>query len=200
VQLQAVATGRVPVVGVSRFAAPAEPATGATSERSSEKIGEGESVRPLVRERLAGAFEALRLAGDAHAVRRGAPETVALVAVGTPAQWRGRVEFCRAYFGVAGLAVVETDGAEDVDEAARQFAATGARAAVICSADALYPKMVPALVPALRAAGASVVLLAGRPKDQVEALQAAGIDLFVQLGGDAVALLGELLTRLEVRR
>jgi methylmalonyl-CoA mutase len=70
-------------------------ATGATSEASSEKIGEGESVRPLVRERLAGAFEALRLAGDAHAVRRGAPETVALVAVGTPAQWRGRVEFCR---------------------------------------------------------------------------------------------------------
>jgi methylmalonyl-CoA mutase len=70
---------------------------------------------------------------------------------------------------------------------------------VICSADALYPAVVPALVPKLRAAGASVVLLAGRPKDQVEALQAAGIDLFVQLGGDAVALLGELLTRLEVR-
>jgi methylmalonyl-CoA mutase len=198
-QLQAVATGRVSVVGVSRFAAPAEPATGAVSEASSEKIGEGESVRPLVRERLAGAFEALRLAGDAHAVRRGAPESVVLVAVGTAAQWRGRVEFCRGYFGVAGLAVIETDGTEDVDEAARLFAATKSRAAVICSADALYPAVVPALVPKLRAAGASVVLLAGRPKDQVEPLQAAGIDLFVQLGGDAVALLGELLTRLEVR-
>lgn len=199
-QLQAVATGRVPVVGVSRFAAPAEPMTGATTERAPDKIGEGEVVRPLVRERLAGAFEALRLAGDAHAVLRGAPETVALVAVGTQEQWRGRVEFCRAYFGVAGLAVVETEGAEDAKEAARQFAATRARAAVICSADALYPAMVPALVPMLRAAGASVVLLAGRPKDQAAALQAAGIDLFVQLGGDAVVLLGELLTRLEVRR
>ena len=47
--------------------------------------------------------------------------------------------------------------------------------------------------------GALAVLLAGRPKDTAEALQAAGIDLFVQLGGDAVALLGDLLTRLEVR-
>jgi methylmalonyl-CoA mutase len=196
---RAVACGRVAIVGVSRFAAPAEPPTGATPVDDDEEGAGGAAVDALVRERVAAPFEALRLAGDAHAARRGAPETVALVAVGTPAQSRGRVEFCRAYFGVAGLAVVETEGTEDVETAARQFAATGARAAVICSADALYPTIVPALVPALRAGGARVVVLAGRPKDQAEALQAAGVELFVQLGGDAVALLGELLTRLEVR-
>jgi len=44
-----------------------------------------------------------------------------------------------------------------------------------------------------------VVLLAGRPKELVEAMTGAGIDLFVQLGGDAVVLLGELQRRLEVR-
>ena len=196
---KAAATVRLPVVGVSRFAAPDEPSTGASISAAPTRGGESEVVRPLVRERVAEPFERLRLAGDMLAHKRGAPETVALVAVGTPAQWRGRVEFCRAYFGVAGLAVVETEGAEDLEEVVRQFAATRARAAVICSADALYPEVVPALVPRLRAAGASAVLLAGRPKDTAEALQAAGIDLFVQLGGDAVALLGDLLTRLEVR-
>ncbi len=85
-----------------------------------------------------------------------------------------------------------------MDEVARQFAASGSRVAVICSADAVYADAVPRLVPALRAAGAAVVLLAGRPKELVEAMQAAGVDLFVQLGGDAVALLGELQARLEV--
>ncbi len=195
VQRKAVATVRMPVVGVSRFAAPTEATTGATNVVKLEKSGEGEVVRPLVRARLAEAFEALRLAGDAHAQRRGSPEAVALVAVGTPAQWRGRVEFCRAYFGVAGLAVIETEGAEDIEGVVQQFQATKARAAVICSADALYPELVPVLAPRLRAAGASVVLLAGRPKD-AEAQR--GIDLFVQFGGDAVALLGELLKRLEV--
>lgn len=55
----------------------------------------------------------------------------------------------------------------------------------------------PLLVPALRSAGAAVVLLAGRPKDLVEAMMTAGVDLFVQLGGDVV-LLGELQRRLEV--
>ncbi len=145
----------------------------------------------LVRARLAAPFEALR-AGASGA-------TVALVAVGEPAQWRGRVEFCRAYFGVGGFVAVETAGAVEVEEVARQFAATGARAAVICSSDAVYPGVVPRLVPALRAAGASVVLLAGRPKELVEAMMAAGVDLFVQMGADAVVLLGELQRRLEVR-
>ena len=54
-------------------------------------------------------------------------------------------------------------------------------------------------MPLLRAAGATVVLLAGRPKDQVEGLAAAGIELFVQHGGDALALLGALQRRLEVQ-
>jgi len=43
------------------------------------------------------------------------------------------------------------------------------------------------------------VLLAGRPKELVEAMMAAGVELFVQMGGDAVVLLGELQRRLEVR-
>ena len=233
VQAAAVASVRLPIVGVSRFAAAQERATGATAVVDalggvSEGTGAGglaggtgevaegtgggglaggtgEAVSEdrlrlggavvtaarLVRSRLAAPFEALRAAA------RG--ETVALVAVGEPAQWRGRVEFCRAYFGVGGFVAVETAGAVEVEAVARQFAATGARAAVICSSDAVYPGVVPRLVPALRAAGASVVLLAGRPKELVEAMMTAGVDLFVQLGGDVVVLLAELQRRLEVR-
>lgn len=222
VQAGLVASVRVPIVGVSRFAAPDERATGATAavdllagaeygglaewtglDEVSEGTGETgsgdrlrlaaavERVTPLARSRLAEPFEKLRAAASG--------EAVALVAVGEPAQWRGRVEFCRAYFGVGGFAAVETAGAVEVEEVVKQFAATGARAAVICSSDALYPEVVPRLVPLLRAAGARVVLLAGRPKELVEAMTGAGIDLFVQLGGDAVVLLGELQRRLEVR-
>jgi len=233
VQAQAVASVRLPIVGVSRFAAAHERSTGATAivDRLAGELVEGtgdaghgspsevtegtgpdaarelvegtgdtgrlrlgqarEQVTALARARLSEPFERLRA--------RATGEAVALVAVGEPAQWRGRVEFCRAYFAVGGFVAVETAGALDVDEVARRFAATGSRVAVICSADAVYADAVPRLVPALRAAGAAVVLLAGRPKELVAAMQAAGVDLFVQLGGDAVALLGELQARLEVR-
>lgn len=199
-QAQAVATVKLPIVGVSRFAAAQERATGAARVDDDLVHGTGlgghvladrgaEVAPALVRARLAEPFEALRV---------GAGELVALVAVGTPAQSRARVEFCRGYFGVGGLTVCETAGAEDVDAAVQQFKDTGARAAVICSADALYPELVPALAPKLQAAGAVVVLLAGRPKELEATLAAAGIDLCVQFGGDAVALLGELKRRLEV--
>lgn len=152
-----------------------------------------EVVTPLQRARLAAPFEALRAAVQAAAGQ------VALVAVGSAAQSRARVDFCRAYFAVGGFTVIETAGAIELEAAAQQFAATGARAAVICSADAVYAEVVPRLVPLLRAAGAKVVVLAGRPKDQVEALAAAGVELFVQQGGDALALLAELERRMEVQ-
>lgn len=193
-QAQAVASVRVPIVGVSRFAAMAakdERPTGARAVTPTQTDGAGEMVAPLVRTRLAGPFEALR-----GTSRR---ERVALVAVGEPAQWRARVEFCRAYLEVGGFEVVETPGTQELAQVVQQFAATGARAAVICSADAVYPTVVPRLVPSLRGAGAVAVLVAGRPKDQAELLTAAGIDLFVQLGGDAPALLASLQRRLEVR-
>ena len=240
-QAQAVATLRLPIVGVSRFAAAQERDTGATPaadpladglspetgpapglssetgladglpartgdmregtgprghvEEDMLTLADGarEAAPPLLRARLAGAFEALR--------GRSRGDVVALVAVGEPAQWRPRVEYCRAFLGVGGFGVVETEAATEAAAAAASFAATGARAAVICSADEVYPALVPELAPRLRAAGATVVLLAGRPKDPglEQALAAAGVELFVQHGGDALALLGELQRRLEVR-
>ncbi len=221
-QAEAVATLRLPIVGVSRYPAAQERdpgaevvvdllgeegpggdemarGTGAPGHVEEDRTCLGltgaaaEVVTPLRRARLAAPFEALRAA-----VRR-TPGRVGLVALGSAAQSRPRVEFCRAYFGIGGFEVVETAGAVELETAAQQFAATGAQAAVICSADAVYAEAVPRLVPLLRAAGATVVLLAGRPKDQVEGLAAAGIELFVQHGGDALALLGALQRRLEVQ-
>ncbi len=194
-QAEAAATLRLPIVGVSRFPAAYErdPGAGPVVDLLEVASAAAEVVTPLQRTRLAAPFEVLRAAVQASAGQ------VALVAVGSAAQSRARVEFCRAYFAVGGFSVIETEGAPLLEDAARQFKATGARAAVICSADAVYAEAVPRLVPLLRAAGAKVVVLAGRPKDQVDALAAAGVELFVQQGGDALALLGELQRRMEVQ-
>ena len=50
----------------------------------------------------------------------------------------------------------------------------------------------------LKAAGATRVLLAGRPKEQ-DALKAAGVDEFIFAGGDAIATLTRLHDALGVR-
>lgn len=157
--------------------------------------GVGEPVQALARGRLSAPFEALRARADAWTARHGSPPRVALVPVG--AQSRARVEYVRAYLPVGGFAALELPASEDPEEAARRFADTGAALAVICGADASYPDAVPALAPKLRAAGARAVVLAGRPKDQVDALRAAGVDLFIAAGADALATLEALQRRLE---
>lgn len=155
--------------------------------------GPGERVTPLDRGRLAAPFEALRARGEAL----GSPK-VALVAFGTASEVRPRVEYARAYFPVGGFEVVEDEPTESVQVAAARFANSGAKVAVICGADARYATAVPELVPGLRAAGARVIVLAGRPKDLWEALAAAGVDVFIAAGADALAALGAVQERLEV--
>ncbi|MCY1072708.1 methylmalonyl-CoA mutase family protein [Nannocystis sp. RBIL2] len=155
--------------------------------------GPGERVTPLDRGRLAAPFEALRARGAAL----GSPK-VALVAFGTASEVRPRVEYARAYFPVGGFEVIEVEATEELQVAAARFANSGAKVAVICGADARYATAVPELVPGLRAAGARVIVLAGRPKDLWEALAAAGVDVFIAAGADALAALGAVQERLEV--
>ncbi|MDC0669927.1 methylmalonyl-CoA mutase family protein [Nannocystis radixulma] len=155
--------------------------------------GPGERVTPLQRGRLAAPFEALRARVEAAGSAK-----VALVPFGTASEVRPRVEFARGYFPVGGFEVVEVEATEEIQVAAARFANSGARVAVICGADARYATAVPELIPGLRAAGAHVVVLAGRPKDLVEALAAAGVDVFIAAGADALAALGAVQERLEV--
>lgn len=149
--------------------------------------GAGESVAPLARARLAAGFEALRGA---------TPLRARLVAVGDLAAQKPRIDFVRALLASGGVALVGESPDASVDAALAAFAADPTAAAVICGADGDYPALVPALAGRLRSAGASVLLLAGRPKDQVEALRGAGVDIFLHLGCDVLATLGELRGRL----
>ncbi len=67
----------------------------------------------------------------------------------------------------------------------------------ICSTDETYPELVPPLVAAIKAAApGTVVILAGRPAEQVEALRAAGVDEFIYFGADALAINRWLLEQL----
>jgi len=75
--------------------------------------------------------------------------------------------------------------------------ASGAPAVVICSTDETYPDVVPPLVAAIRAlAPETVIILAGRPAEQVEALKAAGVDEFIYFGADCLALNEWLIERI----
>jgi methylmalonyl-CoA mutase len=176
-------------------------------------------VAPLPRNRAAEPFEALRQKALSLTLSQGErepdgewePDPLALrervgeralprlflANLGPPRQHKARADFTQAFFEVGGFQVITNNGFATPDEAAAAALAAGAPAVAICSTDETYPELVPPLVAAIKSAAPNtVVILAGRPADQVEALRAAGVDEFIYLGASVVAVNDWLLKHL----
>ena len=151
---------------------------------------DGETCEPLTPARLAEPFEALRDRSDAHLAAEGARPKVFLAELGTPADFTARATFARNFFEAGGLETSTASGDEDLGPA---FTASGARLACICSSDEIYASDAASAAQALKAAGADLVYLAGRPGDGVET---SGIDDFIFAGSDVLDMLERTHTAL----
>lgn len=158
----------IPVLGVSDFANLGETLPGPVPAHGVEGAG-------LPAHRDASPFEALRARAD-----RGAPE-VALVTLGSLAESRPRAGFAAGFFSAGGLRTHETTADEE------------ASVACLCGTDERYEAEAATRARALKAAGCKRVLVAGRPGALEAPLREAGVDGFVFVGCDAVAILSDLL-------
>lgn len=169
----------------------------AAALRRDKGAATGPTVIPLAEGRAAEPFETLRDATNSYTKMSGRPPRLFLANLGPPRQHKARADFTQAFFEVGGFQVISNNGFKTTDEAAAAALASGAPAVAICSTDETYPELVPPLVAAIKAAAPNtVVILAGRPADQVEALRAAGVDEFIYFGADALAINRWLLEQL----
>ena len=175
-RLAEIAKRKAPILGVSEFANPEE-----KLPRPPSKSGApADSGTGLPAHRDAEPFEDLRLRVEEAGAR---PEAV-LVTLGPLAESRPRVGFASNFFGAGGMRVRETTK----DEAARVVC--------LCGSDERYAAEAVSRAKALKASGCARVLLAGRPGSLEAPLREAGVDGFLYVGCDAVAVLGELLEAL----
>ncbi len=130
--------------------------------------------------RLAEPFEAIRLRTERHAAATGHVPRVLLLERGDLRMRKARAAFCLNFFGCAGFDIAQSDALSDAD------------LVVLCSADADYVDLARAIVPQVRVP----VLVAGLPKDHVDALTAAGVAGFIHLRSNAVQTLREWQDRL----
>lgn len=172
-QLELISKRKVPILGVSEFAN--------LGETLPQPVPRGEAPRrfadALPVHRDAAAFEALRARADAQ---EPAPEAL-LVTLGTVAESRPRVGFAAGFFAAGGIHTRESA----TDQAAC--------IACLCGTDERYAAEAAARARALKAAGCSRVLVAGRPGALEGSLREAGVDGFIYVGCDAVATLAALL-------
>ncbi|MET0405857.1 MAG: methylmalonyl-CoA mutase family protein [Cystobacter sp.] len=189
---KAVRTRRLPIVGVSEF-----PHLGELAVRREARPLAPEQTPPRTA-RFAETFEALRDASDRYLAAHGSRPRAFMANLGTVAEHTARATWIVNALAVGGIEAQEHHGFPDAAAAASLFAGSGAALAVIAGPDALYPEWVPTLCAELRARGARVVAVAGRPGEHEAAFRAAGVDVFLFAGADLFALLSSLHQQLGV--
>lgn len=173
---------------------------GATLGRITQALSSGTPARVvrLESERQAAPFEKLRTATRLHRDKTGAFPQVFLANLGPIPRHKLRATFAANFFEAGGIEALGNDGFETPEAAAEAFRISGAPLVVICSTDETYVEQVPRLAPLLRQNGARAVIMAGRPGDHEAIFREAGVDTFIFLGCDVLAVLDDLLRRVGV--
>jgi methylmalonyl-CoA mutase len=166
------------------------------------RINDGASatITPVHLARAAAPFEVLRTAMDRYSLQHQGRPAVFLCNLGPLRDYKARADFSRGFFACGGYDVISSGGFETPGDAAKAFINSGARVAVICSADDRYPMLVPPLVASIRSKCAdAIIVLAGFPPDQIDAHKKAGVDEFIHVRADAVELLAQFHRKLGIQ-
>ena len=186
-----IATGRVELTGVSVFPFLGDDGVKVTPYATTAPLAKP-VVRPLTPHRLGEAFEKLRDAGDAFLAKTGKRKRIFMANLGEIAEHNKRSQWMWNFLAAGGIEGLTSDGYKNAATAAEGFKASGAKIACICSSDEVYAREAEAAAKALKDAGATRVLLAGRPGEAEKGLRAAGVDAFVFAGQDAIVVLEDL--------
>jgi len=175
---KAVSSRRRTMVGVNNYPDLSEKAIG-----PAPAADEGATAFPTFR--LAEPFERIRERTMRHARETGRAPRVLLLKRGDAKMRTARVNFMLNFLGCAGFEIAESE----------DYAGAGADLIVLCSSDAEYLPFAQEVCAAVRVP----VIVAGNPKDQIDALKAAGVEGFIHIGSDAVETLTDWQQRLGVR-
>lgn len=161
--------------------------------------GTDSGIEPLPRFRSGEPFEALRQRIEAYAKEHDGPPEIFLLPIGDPSQRSARATFARNFFGVSGFRIDENLRFESPKEGAAAAIEADPDIVILCSSDAEYADYAPAVCNHLREADVdALVVVAGYPSDQIEDLEAAGVDGFIHNRSNLLDTLEDYQRRLGI--
>jgi methylmalonyl-CoA mutase len=174
---KAMSSRRRVLVGVNNYPSLTEkkPEVEALPERSSS----------LPQFRIAEPFEKIRQRTTEHAITTGRYPKVLLLLRGDVKMKGARANFCLNFFGCAAFDMMQSE----------EYEGTDADLIILCSSDSEYLALAQEVCRKVKVP----VLVAGNPKYQLAALQAAGVQGFVHVFSDAVETLTEWQNKLGMR-
>lgn len=158
---------------------------GATISELRDALGKGESdeVKQIGVHRRSEKFEQLRETTEKFKAEKNDNVKIFLANMGPIPQHKARADFSRGFLEVGAFEVLGNNGFKTVEECAAAAKESGADAVVICSTDATYPEIVPALAPKLHEVlpNATVYLAGTAPEELKETYKQAGIDDYINI-------------------
>ncbi|MBN2572844.1 MAG: acyl-CoA mutase large subunit family protein [Ignavibacteriales bacterium] len=154
-------------------------------------------INKLENKRLAEPFEKIREKTEEITKKTGSKPKIFLATMGSMKQYKGRADFSREFFEVAGFEVIYPNGFIATSDMLKEVEKHSPVAVVICSTDDNYPDLVEPIVTGIKSLkNKIVVLLAGYPKDYIEIFKKEGIDDFIFLGVDTHKFFLSLLEKI----
>lgn len=147
---------------------------------------------------LASDFDRLRDLSDMAVMLNRPRPSIFLANLGPVARHTARATFAKNFFEAGGIEAKGNEGFDSPDAMAEAFKASGTSLAVLCGADGQYEELVASFAPALKAAGAKQLYLAGAPGIHADDYTKAGVDGFIAMGSDLVSTLEDAFRILEV--
>lgn len=153
--------------------------------------GSGIEVTAIGAHRWSERFEALRQLTESYKEKTGSNVRIFLANMGPIPQHKARADFTTGFLQVGAFEVLGNNGFKTVEDAAKAAGESQADAVVICSTDATYPDIVPALAPKLHEVlpKATVYLAGAAPKDLLDTYNAAGIDDYISVKANCYGIL-----------
>ena len=174
---------------------------GATMGEITEALNDGAApitVAPIKPHRWTERFEEMRKRTEDFKKKTGENVTVFLANMGPIPQHKGRADFVTSFMQVAEFDVELNNGFPTVEEAVDAAIASKRDIAIVCSTDATYPELAPAVCKGIKAKNPKMkVFLAGAPSAELKELcEAAGFDDYISVKSNCY----ETLTRMQKER
>jgi methylmalonyl-CoA mutase len=155
------------------------------TEKAAEGLPAAGNGSPLPQVRVAEPFEKIRQRTTQYALETGRYPKVLLLKRGDAKMKGARSNFSMNFLGCAGFDFVESE----------EYEGTDADLIVLCSSDPEYLAFAQEVCPKVKAP----VLVAGNPKEQIDALKAAGVQGFIHIFSDAIQTLTQWQDKLGMR-
>ncbi len=158
----------------------------------------GEKVEAIAPHRWTERYEELRMRTEKFVADTGENVKIFLANMGPIPQHKARADFVTSFMQVAAFDVMTNNGFPTTEEAVQAALASGADVAIVCSTDATYPELAPAVTKGIKAVNPAMkVFLAGAPSAELKALcDAAGIDDYISVKSNCY----ETLLRMQKER